>query len=202
MSKIFPPEDVLKNLMLFVVCCLMFSGLANATSVTVDFPSAGTSYFSATNGSGIITPGGTSALMWTAGDYVEQTFTGTGLASVSSISSVSWPFTDTLNGYTENVYLYLNGTAVAQFFAPDVSGNSFVSNVTGDVNFASIAGAGTYTLELILENTIPSGGGAISFNDGGQTTLSGAATVPEPSTLLLLGAGLSGLALLKRKARK
>jgi PEP-CTERM motif len=186
---------------------LMFGTLAvaNAANVTVGFPSSGTSYSSATNGTGFIPSGGQSAWMWTAGDSISQTFSGTGLSSVSSLSAVGNTFKidDYLNGSTESVYLYINGIAVGNFTAPDMSGNETVLSVTGGVSFADITGAGTYTLSMVLQNTIPSGQGSIAFLDGGQFDLGGTASaVPEPTTMLLLGLGLAGVAVARKKFKR
>ncbi len=70
--------------------------------------------------------------------------------------------------------------------------------VTGTVNFADIAPvAGGYQVELVLQNTVPFGGGSVAWLDGGITGLS---YTPEPGSMVLFGSGVIGLAgLLRRK---
>jgi hypothetical protein len=173
----------------------------SAHAVTVAFPAAGASWFSATDGSGTIPAGGQTGFMWTTGDYVVQTFAGTGLTSVDSISA-DWVYEDLLGGggNDETVYVLVNSIAVAQFTALDCNYCGSYLTVGGTVNFAPIAGAGTYTIELQLQNTIPGGGGSIAFADGGLTTLTGS-SAPEPAAwaMMLAGFGLAGVALRRRR---
>jgi PEP-CTERM motif len=185
---------------------LMFGtfAVANAADVTVNFPSTGTFYSSATNGTGFIPSGGQSAYMWTTGDSISQTFSGTGLNSVNLLALVSGlKITDHLNGYTEAVNIYVNGIEVAYFIAPDQSGVDADLTVSGGTSFAAITGDGTYTLSMVLQDTIPDGGGSIAFYEGGEIMLSGTASaVPEPATMLLLGLGLAGVAVARKKFQR
>jgi hypothetical protein len=68
------------------------------------------------------------------------------------------------------------------------------------VTFAGIAPvSGGYQIELILQNSVPFGGGSVAWLDGGITGLS-YNTVPEPGSMMLFGSGVIGLAgLLRRK---
>ena len=96
----------------------------------------------------------------------------------------------------------VNGIAVAQATLPDDSYNGDYLTVTGTVNFAGIAPvAGGYQVELVLQNTVPFGGGSVAWLDGGITGLSyTTSTTPEPGTLIMLGTGILGLAgTLRRK---
>jgi hypothetical protein len=61
---------------------------------------------------------------------------------------------------------------------------------------------GGYQVELVLQNTVPYGGGGVLWSDGGVTglTYNTYGTVPEPGGLMLFGSGAMGLAgLLRRK---
>jgi len=73
--------------------------------------------------------------------------------------------------------------------------------VTGTVFFAGIPPlGGGYQVELILQNTIPPGGGSVAWQDGGITGLSGtAAAVPEPGSLVLVGTAIALLAVVLRR---
>ena len=177
------------------------AGTAQAASYLANFPSSNTFYSSATHGTGFIPPGGQSAYMWTTGDYVTQTFTGTGLNSVGALS-YSFTYQNYLgNGSTETAGLLINGTQVGSFTAPDTGYSGSYPKVTGTVSFSPIVGGGTYTLSMVLENTVPPANGSIAFVDGGVWRLSSSA-VPIPGALLLFGPGLVGLAAMKRRFKK
>ena len=173
---------------------------ADASTVVLPFPGTETLYTSATNGSGLIPVGGHSAVMYTAGDNVDQTFTGTGVTSVDSLK-VDFNIDDNLNGASEEVAVSLNGTTVGDFIVPDNGGSGGVINYAVSVFFAPIVGNGTYDLTMTLLDTIPTGEGSIDFLDGGVFVLNGGVRVvaPEPITILLFGAGLGGLAAARRR---
>jgi len=161
---------------------------AHATSVVLQFPGTGTLYTTANNGSGLIPAGGHSAVMYTAGDNVDQTFTGTGVTSVDSLK-VDFNIDDNLNGASETVDVLINGTSVGIFSVPDNSGTGGTINYAVSVFFAPIVGNGTYDLTMKLEDTIAPGKGSIDFLDGGVFVLNGGVRVaaPEPTTILLFG---------------
>src|SRR5579864_3658172 len=79
---------------------LIHTAPADANTVVLPFPGTGTLYTSATDGTGFIPSGGASAVMYTAGDNVDQTFAGTGITSVDSLK-VDFNIDDNLNGATE-----------------------------------------------------------------------------------------------------
>jgi len=174
---------------------------ATSTTAAVSFPTAGDAYCSATNGCGTIPGGGGSDFQWTAGDYVvSSVFVFANSIGVTGLSA-NWGFQDYLGGgNTETWWVYVNGVAVASATLPDDSYNGNTYNVTGSVTFASIAPvSGGYQVALVLQNTVPFGGGSVSWLDGGTTGLT-YNTVPEPGSLMLFGSGAMGLAgLLRRK---
>lgn len=175
-------------------------GRADASAIVVPFPGTGTTYTSATNGIGPIPSGGASASLFTAGDNVDETFTGTGLTSIDSLK-VDFNVDDLLNGSSEKVLISINGTTVGNFVVADNGGTAGVQTITGSIFFAPIVGNGTYELTMTLADTVPSGEGSIDFQDGGVFGLNGGVhvAVPEPVTLSLFGAGLGATIVMRRR---
>ena len=201
----------LRSVALVATLCLLVVGMASANSLpklstssslaapivsNVPFPTAGDAYCGS-NMCGTISAGGQTDFMWTAGNYVISSIFHIPAASVTDLEA-NWQFQDFLGGNTETWYVYINGVAVAQALLPDDSYNGDILTVTGTVNFAGIAPVGGgYQVELVLQNTVPFGGGSVAWLDGGTTGLS---YTPEPGTMMLFGSGVIGLAgLLRRK---
>jgi len=172
----------------------------NSATVTVPFPTAGDAYCSATNGCGNIPSGGGTAFQWTAGDFVTSSiFVIANSLNVTGLSA-NWSFQDFLGGgNTETWYVYVNSVLVAQAILPDDAYNGDIGTVTGSLTFAGISPVGGgYQVALVLQNTVPFGGGSVSWLDGGTTGLT-YTPVPEPGTMVLLGSGLLGLAGVARR---
>lgn len=212
----------LRSAAFLVVLCALAVGMASATNINliskfaispitpatlvnqnVPFPTAGNGYCSATNGCGTIPSGGGTDFQWTAGDFVVSSIFVLPTLSVTDLTA-NWNVQDFLGGgNTETWFVSVNGVVVAQAVIPDDAYNGDIVNVSGTVNFAGIGPAnGGYQVALVLQNTVPFGGGSVSWLDGGITGLS-YNSVPEPSSMLLLGSGAIGLAgLLRRKLSK
>ena len=175
---------------------------SSVVNVNEPFPTAGDAYCSATNGCGTIPAGGQTAFQWTAGDFVISSIFVLPTSSVTDLTA-NWSFQDFLGGgNTETWAVFVNNIAVATATLPDDNYNGDILGVSGTVNFAGIAPvAGGYQVSLVLQNTVPFGGGSVAWLDGGITGLSyNVSTVPEPSSMLLFGSGAIGLAsLLRRK---
>jgi len=180
--------------MLFAAAMIAAPGHA----ATFDFPSDMTSFSSATNGTGTIPASGQSAYMWTAGDYITQTITGTGLSAVSGFSNAFSYWTNLDADLT--VAVLVNGTQVGSFTLNPCSNCDVADDESLSFSFAPISASGDYTISYVLQNTIAPGLGSIAFLDGGTGTLTGEGAVPEPATwaLMLAGFGCVGFVMRRR----
>lgn len=166
---------------------------------TVPFPSNNTFYCSRTNPpcNFMGNNGGLTAPMWTAGDFITETFFFSD-AYVNDLTA-NWGVVDFYGGNPGAVYendVYINGVFVAYFLLGDCNYCSTLIDVTGTVTFAPIYGNGIYNLTVVLAQTAPAGFGSEWFSvlnaEGGPSTAIFLPS-PEPSTVVLLGSGFLGL---------
>ena len=195
-------HEAMKTFVCVVSFALMFALMASAAVVNVAFPAAGDAYCSTTNGCGNIPAAGQTAYMWTAGDYVLSSIFVLPTNSVTDLTA-NWSYRDYLGGDTETWSININGVTVGSANLPDDNHGGNILNFSGTFDFAGVAPvSGGYQVELVLQNTIPGGGGSVAWLDGGTTGLSYDTGVPEPGSMLLLGSGILFAGLVRRKMRR
>lgn len=131
--------------------------------------------------------------IWTAGDYWNQSVTGTGLPVATRVR-LNLIFNDnTLTSESLNIDVSLNTTAIHSFVV-----NPGDSGYTAEFDVASIAGE-DFVLRFEASNTISSGLGSVSLDVCETCSTFDLVGVPEPSTAVLLGGALFALFVRQRR---
>ena len=149
------------------------------------------------------------------GNFMQETFSGVGLASVNALN-VDFRFQSNLTSSvaanrTMSFSVFLNGTAVGSlastlFPIQPTAGNVLLSFVGfGNVN----ASGGNYTVRIVQSSTtLPGSTGSLSVLNSGPnpTTVTfnstSSSTVPEPSTYVLCAAGLLAVGVASRRRKR
>lgn len=182
---------------LFAAACIaLTSATASfAASVTLDFPS----YDSQTRYGDLRLGGG--GAYWRAGDFLTESFLGTGLGSaVSSTWTFSMSNELNSNGTAPAMFdVLINGIVVDQFsFLPD---RGTIEQISLSNTFSTITGD-DFVLSIVATSTVGSGAGSWNWIAGGSVTLSdGMSAVPVPASLPLLLAAVGGFGIISRRRR-
>lgn len=128
------------------------------------------------------------------GHSASQTFA-SGLSSVDHLDLTLNP-THASNTQPLGFTFYLNGFDIGQTtFAP----GDFSPDIL-DFDFASVTDAlGNYTLLMSVTAPVCGGCGSVAFSTQNALSLSQSSSVPEPMTLALLGAGLLGIGVSRKR---
>jgi hypothetical protein len=140
--------------------------------VPVDFTRSSSTIFK-TGTRGTVASG---LYQWDAGDYVEDTFTGTGLTSIRGLT-FTLPLLDATSQYCGPVDRWqwsvsVNGTDVGDVHFPR-GGSPGATTHYAAIGFPAVSAApgGGYTIRLTSDETICGGGGSYQFQAGGETWL-------------------------------
>jgi hypothetical protein len=182
------------------VAVLMPAGSsAHADLMTVGFPSYASTTFQYY--AGFVPLGGSGqADHFKAGDYVAETFSGTGLASVTSSHWVITMSDATAAGVVNTFDVMINGTKIGSYgwTSDNQPVNGFLDQISFrhfDLAFNTPPIAAdardTYTLKIVATSNVPYDDASWNWYPQGKVTLTGAAVAeaPEPTTAALLGIG-------------
>jgi hypothetical protein len=179
-------------------------GPAQATPVTLNFPSTQSTYSGFWVGNGTVPSGYKTPSLYVAGDNVSQQFTGVPLYAITSLDYSLDVFDAMMRGDLALNFV-INGIVVGTVTVPEDSGSGHRRNYTGNFTFDAVVGNGAFTIDLVLAQNAPIGS-SIAIYDGGRVVVDGLTQAPtpapEPATLALFGAGLAAFGVKRRKCRK
>jgi hypothetical protein len=140
--------------------------------------------------------------IWNTGDTLSQTFSGTGLASITQLSLNLSLYNNLTSGQSESWSISLNGTQLGTLSET----GSAVTSYSQSFNFASIAGPNYTIVFTVLTPGVPNGDGTLGLLTGSSGTSTAtlgpsSVTTPEPSSLLLFMTGVIGLAAVVVRSR-
>ena len=140
----------------------------------VEFPRSSSVVSKSGSGLGTISSGW---YIWTAGDYVEDTYAGTGLSSITGLT-FTLRVTDATNGvcgyipwYEYDIYVNGNYESTVRYPRGNNYGLTTFYAAAGFSGPVSAAAGTTYTIRMQAADTICGGGGSYKWEAGGSTWL-------------------------------
>ena len=185
----------LRAIFLLVAFFCLAVSLASADD-NVTFPSSNSFSCNTFNCTFLGDNGNASEPMFTSGDFVTEIFFNGPQSYVKELTYDLF-LQNNLGGnpgahYTD--LFYVNSTLVGSFLVGDCSYCGTTQEYKGGFTFNPVVGDGTYSLSIVLEDTVPPGDGNEIFLAPGSVDL-----IPEPSTTAVLGSGLFLLGGLMRR---
>src|SRR5271169_2068199 len=160
--------------------CLTAPSQMRGNATTVTFTGAGISCLNATS---LAACTGPQFNIWNTGDFISETFSGTGLASVDQLSLSLSLFDNLASGQQESWSIELNGTQIGTLSETGTGGSTTIPYTT-TLNFVSLAGPNYSIGFFVLTPGVPVGNGTLGIQTGllgtSTATLSGGVT-PEPA---------------------